>query len=526
MAEPDYEQLYKENLAEKTRLTAEVQKLTHLLEELQKSLQSALEGNSGLSLQLKDLQEKLDMLLAKKKNRDRRDFDSKNEGRNPRPATIDKPPPRNRSHAESPPPDNFIDSPDIPEQTVPHYVDDSHRICPHCHIETEFVSNTVTYQLEKLVCSLKRLKHQQEVRSCPKCKAYITTANKPSPPIPGSYAGPGLLADVVVSKVEDGLPNNRQQKIYRRQNIAVPRSTQCDWFIAMSTTCRLLYDLLNAEILKSEIIQTDESGIKIQDRKLKKNIRKGKMVAYRGDAGRPFVSFRFSPDLSFDDNKAFLKDFKGIVQADAARGFDALFKDGSKIEAGCNAHLRRKIFDARELEPELCDKMLDLFTAVYKIEHESRNESQDVRLARRRRKSKHLMKKLRKMLVQAKDFFSPSHLLAEAATYGLNHWHALNRFLKNPRIDPDNNAIEREIKSLVLSRKNFLFSGSNAGAEALAIHLSLVASAKRNGLNPIEYLTDVFARINDLKTSEIRQLLPDQWMPLRKQNTAHAADPP
>jgi hypothetical protein len=74
-----------------------------------------------------------------------------------------------------------------------------------------------------------------------------------------------------------------------------------------------------------------------------------------------------------------------------------------------------------------------------------------------------------------------------------------------------NNASERDIKDFVLGRKNFLFAGSDRGGETIAILLTLISSAKRNTVDPREYLTDVFSRINSMKTSELDTLLPDRW---------------
>jgi transposase len=512
MTEPNYDKLSEENAELRRQLT-----------QLQEQLTAALSGNAELLAQLKALQEKLDRVLAQKKNRDRKEFKSKNEGCNPRPASPDsgrkrKPPGQEEEEDSGKSKKNsFIDSPNLEPEIIPHPVSDENRICPHCQVETVFVGEKVTHQLEKLVHSLKRLEHHQEVRSCPKCRTYITTGIKPTPPIPGSYAGPCLLAHMVVNKVEDAIPNHRQEKMLAREDIPFPRSTQCDWFIALSLLVTPLYDLLNRELLASDIVQTDETPLKVQDRRLKGNMRIAKLTGYRGDANHKLVSFDFSPNGSFERNRQFLKDFAGIIQADAAIGFDALFKNNSaRTEAGCNAHARRRIFDARGTSPKIADRMLQIYTHLYDIERVARGKPQGVRLAMRRRFSSPLMKKLRIMHLRNKASLRPSELLVDAANYALRHWRALTRFLKNPEIEIDNNAMEREIKPVVLTRKNVLFAGSDAGGRALAIHRSLVASARRNGLNPVEYLTDVFNRINDLKTSDLHQLLPNHWAESRK----------
>ena len=505
MPKSNYEQLYKNSLQENERLKVQ-------LTEMQNNLQAALEGNAELLRQLVQVQEKLDVLIAKKKNRDRSQFGSKSEGRNPRPApSSDR---RQRNDEESPSKAGTLH--DIAaDETIPHLVPDNERICPNCDVQTEFVSNTITRELESVLRSLKCIEHQQETRSCPKCKQYIRTAPKPELPIPGSYAGPALLATVICDKVEYGLPNFRQAKKFARETIPIPRSTQCDWFIAMSLAVEPLYELIKREILKSAVVQTDETSLRVQDRTHKKNMQKSKMIVCRGDALHKFVCFLYSKALSFEMNKEFFKGFPGIIQADAIFGFDALFRkdeDGiGATEAGCNAHGRRKIYDALVMELTIAEKMLDIYDRIYKIEKRARKLSPAARLALRRRYSKPLMRELHSLHLKNKTSFSPTHLLAEAASYSLKNWRALTLFLKNPDVEIDNNATEREIKTFVLSRKNFLFAGSEAGAKALAIHFTLIASARRNGLNPVEYLADVFARINQTKVSELEKFLPDRW---------------
>jgi hypothetical protein len=273
---------------------------------------------------------------------------------------------------------------------------------------------------------------------------------------------------------------------------------------------------MKRELLQSNILKTDDTSIKIQDRKHKNNMRKGKITTYIGDERNPVTMFDFSPDLSFNKNSEFLRDFCGIVQADAAGGFDALFQDGTKTEAGCSAHSRRKYFESPFPEHSLRNTVLDIYTDLYAIEREIKNKPQAVRLAVRRRKSKPLVKLLRKTIVHAKAQLHPTHELMKAVNYTLNHWIALTRFLKNPEIAIDNNAAERAIKCWVLVRKNSLFAGSDQGARAIAIHLSFIASAKRNGVNPVDWYADVLARINTLKTNELEQLLPQNWsLPLK-----------
>ena len=495
---------------------SEIKRLTKLIENLQRQLQQALDGNEEMRQLLKELQAKLDVLIAQSKKRNKRDYGSKTEKHNPRPALLqprDRIPDGHQKDSSTGIEHILENAKNLPHQPVEHFIKSDAAVCPDCSVETVFVSNLLTHQLEMVSASLKVLDHLQETRSCPRCKQYIITAEKPCAPIPGSYAGPRLLGEIIVGKLDDGLPNNRQEKIFARHNVDLPRSTQSDWMQATADTLSLLYDLMKQDLLASAIIKTDDSSIKIQDRNHKNNIRKGKITTYIGDSAHPVNMFDFSPDLSFEKNLAFLADFAGIVQADAAGGFDALYLDGRRTEAGCNAHSRRKYFEAEFTEQNVRSAVLDVYAQLYKIERDIKNKPPAFRLAMRRRNSKPLIKLLRKIIVSAKVKFHPTHELMKAIGYTLKHWRALTRFLKNPDIAIDNNEAERAIKCWVLVRKNSLFAGSDAGAKAIATHLSFIGTAKRNGINPVDWYADVLARINELKTTELQQLLPQNWSP-------------
>jgi transposase len=501
---------------------AEAQRLASVIEELRQQLKQSNEANEELRQLLRDLGEKLDQLIAQKKKRNKRDYGKKTEKHNPQPA-LEQPQDairsdRNRKNSrdKSTGTKHILENANnLPHEAVQHKVSPQDCICPTCNIETELVGSLLTHQLEMVSASLKILDHSQETRACPKCKQYIVTAEKPHSPIPGSYAGSRLLAEIIVGKLDDGLPNNRQQKIFARHNVVIPRSTQCDWMQYTATTLSLLYDRLRQDLLRSKIIKTDDSLIKVQDRKHKDNIRKGKITAYVGDSEHRVTMFDYSPNQSFSKNCQFLADFLGIVQADAAGGFDALYEDGKRIEAGCSAHSRRKYFEAEFTDINLSGTVLDIYRDLYIIERQIKDKPAPYRLAMRRRKSKPLTKRLWKIITAAKSTLSPKHELMKAINYTVKHWLALTRFLKNPDIAIDNNESERAIKCWVLVRKNALFAGSDDGAQAIAVHLSFIATCKRNGVNPVDWYADVLSRINSSMNTELQlqQLLPQNWPP-------------
>jgi len=521
------------------------QQIKHLLGKiagLEEQLRQALDGNAESNQHLKELQEKLDDLLFQIKNLTRQEHGPITEHHNPRqgPSPEDdgdqatgeqsdgeavrqrlksraNKQPRARNHKK------HIFEQDLPEKDVPHPVSAEQSLCPNCQIETVWMSVLETLQIERFKNALVRLKHKQETRCCPKCD-YIVTAEKPCAPIPGSYSGPCLLSSVIVDKFADALPNYRQTKRFRRENAIIPRQTQCDWIISASLTIEPLYELLKREVLSSKVVKTDDSWIKIQDRSLPSNMRKGKITSYVGDKRHPLNFFVFSPSCSFASNKDTLKDYKGFVQADAANGFDALFDEGSgRTEIGCNAHSRRKYWQCAQDEAYemVCGEILDIYRNLYQIEKEIRDQHAEARLSARQSRSKPLTDTLREKIVALKDSLPPTNPLMKAVQYTLNHWDALIRFLDDPDFEIDNNACERAIKEWVLVRKASLFVGSNAGGKAAAIHLSFISSCNRLGIDPLEYLKDVYTRINSMKTTELSQLLPDRWV----RNTASKPPP-
>lgn len=494
---------------------SEYQELLRLREEnkeLKKQLQKIITTNSTLSSQIAELQEKLNILLAHMKKRNRKDFGQKSEKHNPRPAppVMSQPVP-NTADKKNSPRHKHILAQNVETIPVKHEVASENIPCPDCLTPRVRLSDQISYQLERFSHSIKQLQHLQEILSCPKCKNNITVAEKPCPPIPKGLAGPGLLAHTIVSKFADFTPLFRLERIYKREGATIPRSTLSDWILVSSLTLSPLVDLMKKNLLLSKVVKTDDSPLKIQDKEHSKKMRRGKMTVYIGDNNHPYNIFDFSADQSFARNKKFLENFTGFVQADAANGFDALFDDGSKVEVGCNSHARRGLFDCLPLYPKQVDVLLNIYSKIYDVEEEAKNKSASQRLALRQNKAKPLFEELKVKLQQAKKDLTPKDPFALAIAYSLKHWTALTRYLDDPDLDICNNASERAIKEFVLGRKNFLFVGSNAGGKAAAIHLSLVVSAKRNNIDPLVYLTDVLTKINTLKTSQLEQLLPDNW---------------
>jgi len=493
---------------------AENKNLHTLIEQLTKQIEESTKANEELRKILLDLQAKLDTLVVQQKKRNRRDYGKKTERYNPRPAQAVEGSDTIAAPVRIKDNDRIALMEKLPVKPVPHKVPDNERNCPDCGVERIFIGEDITYQLDRITSTIRRLRHVQEKLSCPNCKGNVVVAKKPEPPFPRCTTTAGMLSDVIISKWADYSTTYRLSRIYSRQGAPIPRSTLCDWILAASLTLEPLYDLLVKRVFQSKVIRTDDTEVKIQDRKTGKNIRKGKMTPYIGDKNNRYNIFDFSPNQSFDRNKAMLANFKGFVQCDAAIGFDAVFETGNCTEVGCNAHGRRKFFECLEISPEKSRQVLDIYNDIFEVDRRAKENGvpPEVLLEMRQTESKPLFELLRTKLLEIQITELPKSPFSKAINYILSHWIAMTRYLDDPDLAMDNNCTEQAVKEFVLCRKNALFVGSDAGGKAAAICLSILSSAKRNGVEPSSYLTDIFTRINAARTNELEQFLPDIWL--------------
>lgn len=226
------------------------------------------------------------------------------------------------------------------------------------------------------------------------------------------------------------------------------------------------------------------------------------------DGTPPAVLFRYSPDRKGVHPQAHLKQFRGILQADAFAGFNALYGEHI-LEAGCWAHVRRKFYDLTRAGPApLAEEALQRIAALYAIEAEVRGQLPDERRTARQARAGPRLTAFKAWLQATLSQVSRKSTLAAAIKYALARWAALVRYVDDGRIEIDNNAAERAIRAVALGRKNYLFAGSDAGGERAALIYSLIGTARLNGLDPQAYLTAVLERIAEHPVNRVDELLP------------------
>ncbi|HUF79845.1 MAG TPA: IS66 family transposase [Burkholderiales bacterium] len=360
----------------------------------------------------------------------------------------------------------------------------------------------------------------------------VITAAKPPQPIPGGLPGPGLMAHVATSKYVDHVPLNRQERQFTRHGVFLARQTTCDWALAGAALLAALYELLKREVLRSDVVHVDATSVKIRhaQKRLKHT---GYFWTYAGDDQHALVAFECTPTHSRDGPAAFLRDFRGYLQADAHSVYDGLYIDGRIVEVGCWMHARRGFFEARALDRLRTETALAYIGRLYagdrklaeQIAGEWRELPRDDRHARiaavRQEQSQPVLEEFFPWLEAEAPKLLPKNPVRQAMDYALRQRVALLRYCEDGRLAIDNGVAERALRGIALGRRNWLFCGSERGARAACVYFSLAASCLRHEIDPFAYLRDLFTRMPVLladrdgrpSDEELRPLLPDRWLP-------------
>jgi hypothetical protein len=157
--------------------------------------------------------------------------------------------------------------------------------------------------------------------------------------------------------------------------------------------------------------------------------------------------------------------------------------------------------------------MLALWKSLYAVEKKAKEHQFDATqlLTIRQHESKPILAQIRTNLMAWKDQVLPKSLTGKAIGYALNQWDALMRYVDDPILEIDNNISERTLRMVAVGRKNWMFAGSETGAQRAAIIYSLVASCKLNNIDPFAYFRDVLEKVTTYPASKIDDLLPSNW---------------
>ena len=393
-------------------------------------------------------------------------------------------------------------------------VEHRHEIAQtHCACGQAFkrIGEEVSEQLDCVPAQFFVLRHIRGKYACACCQT-MAAAPMPAQMIDKGIPAPGLLAQVAVAKHDDHLPLYRQEAIFGRAGLAIPRSTLAQWVGSCGVQLQPLVDAMRTELLQRRVLHADETPVSM----LKPGNGKAHRAYLWAYATGAFenikaVVYDFCESRSGEHARRFLGDWRGSLTCDDFSGYKALIASGV-TEVGCLAHARRKFFDLHAAnQSQIAEVALQQFARVYEIEREVKEIATDQRQTIRQQQTKPLLDALHQWMVLQRQKVPEGSASAKALDYSLRRWEALTRFVDDGQLPVDNNWIENQIRPIAIGRNNWLFAGSLRAGQRAAAVMTLIQSARLNGHDPYAYLKDVLARLPTQRVSLVHELLPHRW---------------
>lgn len=383
-----------------------------------------------------------------------------------------------------------------------------------CGCQMQRMGQDVAEKLDYTPGSFAVERHIRGKWVCRQCER-ISQAPVPAQVIDKGIATSALLAHVLIAKYADHLPLYRQAQIYAREGVSMARSTLAEWVGICGVQLQPLVDALRQEVLSQPVLHADETPLQILQPGNPKPQR-GYLWAYATGQFQEIkaVIYDCTQGRSGAYARAFLGDWQGSLVCDDYAGYKACFEQGI-TEVGCMAHARRKFHELHLAgKSALAAQALQSIQALYAIEQQAQQLQPEQRRQLRQEQAKPIADALHQWMLMHRDKVPGNSGISRALDYSLKRWAALTRYLDDGQLPIDNNWVENQMRPIALGRKNWLFAGSLRAGQRAAAVMSLIQSAKLNGLDPHAYLTDVLTRLPTHPNSRIQELLPHRWTAL------------
>jgi transposase len=395
------------------------------------------------------------------------------------------------------------------------------RRCPQCGTERKCIGHDVTEVVELIPAEVVVRIDRREKLACTSCEGELVRAPVGDKVVSGGRFGTRLVSTLLVDKYDDGLPLHRQKQRFERMGLSLPVSTLADQVTWASDLLRPLWRLAVLEVLAAKVMHLDGTGLPVLDRDAPGGKRLGALWGYVGDKNVAAYLYASTGkkcgqkpgELGPED---MLANRTGFTVADASGLFDASFRRDDLIECGCNMHGRRYFAKALDAGDARAALPLAAYKKLYEIEAKIRDLGDDARRDIRQAESKPVWDEICAWCDTYKPHEPPSSKLGEAIRYLTNHRAALGRFLEDGAIPIDNGIVERLHVRAALTRKNFLFAGSDAGGERAAIVYTILGCCRLSSVNPVDYLADVLPRLaRRVRLRDLSALMPARWAAVR-----------
>ena len=370
------------------------------------------------------------------------------------------------------------------------------KACPCCSGELHQIGETTTEMLDLVPAQLRVKVLRRPRYGCRKCEACVVQALAPERPIDGGMATEALVAHVVISKFCDFLPLHGSRRCWPGRGSDRPLRRSARWAGPAGGCGRLPVTV--AQVMPAAVLFADDTTCRCS-RPAGKS-RTGRLWCYAVDNGlagsRPWPRRMSTARTGSGDHPP--DTWPPLWQAAGGRlqGFSACPEARQRDRVGVLlGHCRRRFYGSHRHQSRLAAEALARIASLYAIEAEIRGHPAEHRRSVRQQRSRPIVEALHTWLQETLPRLSGSSDLAKAIRYMLNHWPGLILFLDDGRLSLDTNVVERGMRPVALARKNALFAGSASAAEHWAIALTLIQTAKLNGLDPLAYLTDVLERV-------------------------------
>lgn len=405
----------------------------------------------------------------------------------------------------------------LPRIEIRHDIADGQKLCPHDGSALHLMGEESREDLVYVPASIKVNRHIYPKYACRQCQSAPIQAKTLPRPIPGSVASPELLAHVAISKYLDHLPLYRQEGIFLRYQVDLSRTTLANWMVHLGKLLTPLANAIREDILEGRSIQADETPIRVLTIDGEKVSKKSYIwTMARWGPEKKLIYYEFAPSRSGAVAESMLETYRGYLQVDGYKGYDALCSSRPHIvRVGCMAHIRRKFTDFLKSLPKKsradhpAQKILTVIKSLYEIEARVRGKLAEERYAERTAHSQSIFEKLEKAIDQEVATVAPASLYGDALRYAQAELPRVRNYLECGHVEIDNNLIENAIRRVALGKKNWLFADTDSGAQASATIYTILQTAKANGLNVNQYLTDVLHGIGSCKVAkDYEELLP------------------
>lgn len=339
--------------------------------------------------------------------------------------------------------------------------------------------------------------------------------------VTGSKFTPEFMAHVVTEKYAYHMPLYRIQEKLSAHAIKVERQTLSSLMINIGLKLMPLYDLMKEKLFLSEYLFTDDTTVNMLDPgNGKTKTTRIWIYSCAKPNAPPYQIYSFSPDRSHFYPTNFLKDFEGVIHADAYEAYVKLDSDENSgvTWAACWCHARRYFEDIKSLDLKLRNDILRKIRYLFMFERVAWKTDTKKRLKIRLEHEKKIVDDIFTMLKNKvrEGELLPKSNLAKAIGYMLKHEKNFRLYLTDPNIRMENNTAERGLRKIVIGRKNWLFFGSKRAGEAAAVIYSLIQTCRIMGIEPFEYMTDIFKWFLGYQNNRLFELLPDNWAESKK----------